>query len=90
MFVRDLPSDAGMVFTQCCSGIWMKNTYVELDIVFVGPDQRISRIAEHAKPFDETTIPAGGPVSAVVELRGGETAKLKLKPGDKVSWTASR
>jgi uncharacterized membrane protein (UPF0127 family) len=87
MFVRDLPADAGMVFTECCSGIWMKNTYIELDIVFVGPDRRISRIAEHAKPFDETTIPAGGPVSAVVELRGGEAEKLKLRPGDKVSWT---
>jgi uncharacterized membrane protein (UPF0127 family) len=89
MFVRDLPADQGMVFTQCCSGIWMKNTYIELDIVFVGPDGRISRIAERAKPFDETTIPAGGPVSATIELRGGEAAQLKLKSGDKVSWTDS-
>jgi uncharacterized membrane protein (UPF0127 family) len=89
MFVRDLPADQGMVFTQCCSGIWMKNTYIELDIVFVGPDKRISRIAERAKPFDETTIPAGGPVLATIELRGGEAATLKLKPGDKVSWTDS-
>jgi uncharacterized protein len=88
MFVRDLPADEGMLFTDCCDGIWMKNTYIPLDIVFVGTDGRIVKIAERARPFDLTTISADQPVEAVVELRGGEAAQLHLKPGDRVSWHA--
>jgi uncharacterized protein len=86
MFVRDLPDDEGMLFTGCCTGIWMKNTYISLDIVFVGGDGRIVKIAEHARPFDLTTISAGQPVQAVVELKGGEASQLKLKVGDRVTW----
>ena len=87
MFVRDLPQNEGMLFPDCCSGIWMKNTYIELDIVFVGKDGRIAKIAQRAHPFDETTIPAPGPVGAVVELKGGEAQSLGLKIGDRVSWS---
>lgn len=88
MFVRDLPDDEGMLFTDCCSGIWMKNTYISLDIVFVGSDGRIVKIAQRARPFDLTTISAGQPVKAVVELKGGEAALQHLKPGDRVEWHA--
>jgi uncharacterized protein len=88
MFVRDLPDDEGMIFINCCSGIWMKNTYIPLDIVFVGMDGRIVKIAERAKPFDPTTISAGQPVEATIELKGGEAAVLHLKPGDRVVWRA--
>jgi uncharacterized protein len=86
MFVRDLPPEEGMLFLDCCSGIWMKNTYIELDILFVGRDGRITKIAPRARPFDETTIPAPGPSEAVVELRGGEAQQLGLKVGDRVQW----
>lgn len=86
MFVRDLPPDEGMLFVDCCSGIWMKNTYIPLDILFVGPNDRIAKIAERARPFDETTIPAPQPVKAVVELKGGEADELGLKVGDRVQW----
>ncbi|HUN27127.1 MAG TPA: DUF192 domain-containing protein [Steroidobacteraceae bacterium] len=89
MFVRDLPANEGMLFVRCCSGIWMKNTYIPLDIVFVGPDGRIFKIAADARPFDETTIPAGQAVSAVVELKGGEAAREGIKVGDRVEWHAS-
>ncbi len=88
MFVRDLPANEGMLFPNCCSGIWMKNTYIGLDIVFVGADGRISKIAEHARPFDETTIPAPPGFKAVIELKAGEAADLGLKVGDRVSWTS--
>ena len=90
MFVRDLPADEGMLFIDCCDGIWMKNTYIELDIVFVGKNGRIAKIAARARPFDETTIPAPGPVEAVVELRGGEAEQLGLKLGDRVTWSPPR
>jgi len=88
MFVRELAPDQGMLFTHCCTGIWMRNTYIELDIVFLTADGRIRKIAERARPFDETTLGADAPNAAVVELKGGEAALLKLKPGDKVSWEA--
>jgi len=87
MFVRDLPQNRGMLFVDCCSGIWMKNTYIELDILFIGKDGRIAKIAPHARPFDEATIPAPGPVLAVVELKGGEAQRLGLKVGDRVRWS---
>jgi uncharacterized protein len=86
MFVRDLPEGEGMLFTNCCNGIWMKNTYIELDILFIGPHHRVVKIAARAKPFDLTTISAGGPVSAVVELKGGAASDLGLKIGDRVDW----
>lgn len=86
MFVRDLPADEGMLFLDCCSGIWMRNTYIELDILFVGADGRVVKIAERARPFDETTISAAQPVKDVVELKGGEAAQLGLKVGDRVAW----
>lgn len=86
MFVRDLPANEGMIFTNCCSGIWMKNTYVALDILFIGADHRIVKIAARAKPFDLTTVSAGQPVKATVELKGGEAAALGLKVGDRVEW----
>jgi uncharacterized protein len=87
MFVRDLPADQGMLFTQCCSAIWMKNTYIELDIVFVGADGKIITIAPHAHPFDETSLKPVGTADAVVELKGGEAERLKLKVGDRVEWS---
>ena len=105
MFVRELAANHGMLFPNCCSGIWMKDCYIDLDIVFVGADtaadrQRkpaegavagasggvIAKLAPRAQPHDETTIPAPGPVVAVVELRGGSGELLKLKVGDRVSW----
>ncbi len=87
MFVRDLPDGEGMLFTDCCKGIWMRNTYIPLDIVFVGMDGRIVKIAERAKPFDEQDIiKADQPVQATIELKGGTSALLHLKAGDRVVW----
>jgi uncharacterized protein len=93
MFVRDLPADRGMLFLYdqpTEAGIWMKNTYIELDIVFIAVDGKIVRIAERARPHSLETISPGGLVSAVLELKGGEAARRGLKPGDKATWTLPR
>jgi uncharacterized protein len=91
MFVRDLPATQGMLFPQVKPrkmSMWMKNTYIELDIVFVGEKGAIDKIIEHAKPLDLTTLNSDKPVTAVLELKGGEAARQELKVGDHVTWAA--
>jgi uncharacterized membrane protein (UPF0127 family) len=91
MFVRDLPAGQGMIFPQKPPrqmSMWMKNTYVELDMVFIGEKGAIDRIIEHAHPLSLTTLSSTKPVAAVLEIKGGEAGRLGLKVGDRVNWTA--
>ncbi|MBV9912625.1 MAG: DUF192 domain-containing protein [Sinobacteraceae bacterium] len=93
MFVRELPVDQAMLFPQDPPHemrMWMKNTFIELDMVFVGPDGHISRIVEHAVPHSLETIDSGGPVAAVLEIKGGEAQRLGLQVGDSVIWQRTR
>ena len=95
MFRTDIPDNGGMLFWPYPPGggapkeasFWMKNTPSPLDIIFIRADHSIARIAENAVPFDETPIPSGEPVAAVLELNGGRAAALGIAEGDKVSWT---
>lgn len=89
MFVRELPANRGMLFplrAPRTMSMWMKNTYIELDMVFIGTDGRVSKIVERAVPQSLTTIDSGGPISAVLEIRGGEAARLGVHTGDRVKW----
>ena len=98
MFRTSIPADGGMLFYPYPpdrdghhqppqdANFWMKNTPSALDIVFVRADGTIARIAENAVPFDESVIPSGEPVGAVLELKGGRTAELGIAAGDKVRW----
>lgn len=89
MFVRDLPANQGMIFPlkkPRKMAMWMKNTYIELDIVFIGEKGAIDKIIEHARPLDLTTLSSDKDVSAVLELKGGVASDLGLKVGDRVSW----
>jgi Uncharacterized conserved protein len=73
MFRRSLAGDRGMIFRydppQDVS-FWMRNTLIPLDIIFIRSDGTIVRIT-HAKALDETPLPAGEPIAAVLEIRGG-------------------
>jgi len=92
MFVSDLPESTGMVFPLVpprVERMWMKNTYIELDMLFVDAAGRISKITPRAQPLKLDTLSSDSPVAAVVELRGGEAAKLALSVGDLVSWTGA-
>ena len=89
MFVRDLPEGQGMLFPQKKPrpmSMWMKNTYVELDMVFIGEKGAIDQIIEHAHPLSLETLSSTKPVAAVLEIKGGEAARLGLKVNDRVSW----
>jgi hypothetical protein len=87
MFRTAMPADHGMLFELGAEGnvaFWMKNTLIPLDIIFVGRKGNIVRIAENATPESLAPIPAGAPVTGVIEFNGGIAAKMGLKPGDKV------
>lgn len=91
MFRRTLAADAGMLFPHESEQellMWMKNTLIPLDMVFIRADGTISRIAERAVPQSLTTIASDGPAAAVLEINGGTAARLGLKPGDKVIYKA--
>jgi hypothetical protein len=87
MYRRRLGADRGMLFdfkTVQPVSFWMKNTYIPLDMVFIGPDGRIVSIARNATPMSESLIPSAGPVLEVLELRGGRAAEIDAAPGDTV------
>ena len=89
MFVRDLPAGEGMLFPQGSPQVahfWMKNTYIPLDMVFVGADGRIAKIIANAHPFSQDVLSSDVPVIAVLEIRGGEAQQLGIRVGDRVSW----
>ena len=88
MFRRSLAGDRGMIFPYDPPqevSFWMKNTLIPLDIIFIRSDGTIVRITE-AKALDLSPLPAGEPISAVLEIRGGRAAELGIKEGDVASW----
>jgi uncharacterized membrane protein (UPF0127 family) len=89
MFVSDLPESMGMVFPvepPRVENMWMKNTYIELDMLFIASDGRVSKIIERAAPMSLKTLSSDTPVAAVLELKGGQVARLGLRVGDTVAW----
>ena len=87
MFRKNVPEDGGMLFDWGApreSQMWMKNTLVPLDMVFINQDGTIRSIAEDTVPQSLATIDSHGPVRATLELAGGLTAKLNIRVGDKV------
>jgi uncharacterized protein len=89
MFVSDLPESKGMVFPvqpPRVENMWMRNTYIELDMLFIDGTGRITKIIEHATPMSDKVLSSDAAVAAVLELRSGEVAKLSLHTGDTVHW----
>jgi len=65
---------------------WMKNTYIPLDIIYIGPDKKIVSIVKNAKALDKTSLPSKLPAQYVLEIKGGLSDQYQLKKGDKVDW----
>jgi uncharacterized protein len=87
MFRTELADDAGMLFPSAApreASMWMRNTYIPLDMVFIRADGVIHRIEPMTQPLSEEIIASRGPVLAVLELAGGAASRLGLKPGDRV------
>jgi len=93
MFRRSLAADRGMLFdfAQLAPvSMWMKNTYVSLDMLFIRPDGTIARVAENTEPLSTRTIDSGEPVLAVLEVAAGTAKRLGIKRGDRVEHTLFR
>ncbi len=89
MFRRSLPEDGGMLFLYREAqpvAMWMKNTIIPLDMVFIDAFGRVHRIETHTEPFSTTPIPSDGPVQAILELNAGAADAIGLKAGDKVIY----
>lgn len=88
MFRKELPEGHGMLFDFSPDqdvSMWMQNTYISLDMIFIRADGRIHRIAENTEPLSTRIISSGGPVHAVLEVKAGTARKLGIAPGDIVS-----
>jgi len=88
MFRREMPADRGMLFDfgepEQPISMWMKNTYLSLDMVFIRSNGLIHHIAENTTPLSEAIIPSNGPIRGVLEVLGGTAARLGFKAGDLV------
>jgi uncharacterized membrane protein (UPF0127 family) len=84
---RYLPPDRGMLFDFKRVepvAMWMQNTYIPLDMLFIRADGTVARIAENTEPFSTRIIPSGEPVLGVLEVNAGTAARIGVRPGDKV------
>jgi uncharacterized protein len=88
MYRKELPDGKGMLFDFSPEqeiSMWMKNTYIPLDMIFIRTDGRILRIAEDTEPLSTKIIPSNGPAKAVLEVPAGTAQKYGIKPGDRVA-----
>jgi uncharacterized membrane protein (UPF0127 family) len=82
---RHMPRDRGMLFDFGVTRqvmMWMKNTYLPLDMLFIAKDGKIETIRENAVPLSEAIIDSRVPVAFVLELNGGTVNRLGIAPGD--------
>ena len=89
MFRESLEPDAGMLFVYAepdGRSMWMKNTYIPLDILFIRNDGTVSSVARHTEPLSLRSISSVEPVTLVLELNAGTTDRLKIGPGNQVYW----
>lgn len=85
MYRKRLQERTGMIFLFSPKKgntplMWMKNTYISLDMLFIGLDNRIACIIENTKPLSLSFLSCDRPVLAVIEINAGEVKKYNLKP----------
>ena len=88
MYRKELADGKGMLFDfspEQQISMWMKNTYISLDMIFIRADGRILRIAENTEPLSTKIISSGGLAKGVLEVIGGTAQKYGIQPGDRVA-----
>jgi uncharacterized protein len=89
MFRTRLPDNGGMLFSYDTAQeitMWMENTYIPLDMVFIRADGVVHRIEAWTEPFSRNIIASHGNVVACLELAGGAAQRFGLKAGDRVEY----
>ena len=87
MYRKELADGKGMLFDfnpEQEISMWMKNTYVSLDMIFISANGRILRIAENTEPLSTKIISSRGPARAVLEVVAGTVQKYGIRVGDRV------
>src|SRR4029079_194806 len=85
---KELADGKGMLFDfspEQQISMWMKNTYVSLDMIFIRADGRIPRIAGKTEPLSTKIISSGGLARGVLEVAAGTAQKYGIQPGDRVA-----
>lgn len=88
MYRKELADGKGMLFDfspEQQVSMWMKNTYISLDMIFIRADGRILRIAENTEPLSTKIISSGGLAKGVLEVIAGTAQKYGIQPGDRVA-----
>ncbi len=89
MWRTHMAPKTGMLFPYTMAqpmAYWMRNTLIPLDIIYISPDRRVMRIWANTVPKSEKLLESGGRAIAVLELAGGESARIGLKVGDGLRW----
>ena len=89
MFVRNMPKDTGMLFVYEDSNIrsmWMKNTYIPLDLVFARTDGTVASIIHDTQPLSLTPLASVEPVTYVLELNAGTARRLNIGQKSRIIW----
>lgn len=84
---REMAEDQGMLFAFGETRqvfMWMKNTYLPLDMLFIAKDGKVRAIKENAEPLSEAIIDSQGPIDYVLELNGGTVKRLGIRAGNRV------
>ncbi len=90
MYRRNMEEMQGMLFLfedNKPRSFWMKNTYISLDIIYVGIDKKIVSIQKSALPLSEESLPSYKNAMYVVEVIAGFTDKYNIKEGDMIRFT---
>jgi uncharacterized membrane protein (UPF0127 family) len=87
MFRRTMAANRGMLFDfgeVKPVAMWMRNTYLPLDMVFIDQHGVVANVAENTEPLSEANIVSVRPVLSVLEVNAGTARRIGLKPGDRV------
>lgn len=90
MHRKHLADDHGMIFDfgdTVIARMWMKNTFIPLDMLFIRPNGKITNIARNTVPHSTEILSSDGKVRYVLEINGGLSAKLGISAGDQITFS---